>query len=407
MNVIDAFFYSVRSLRVSSLRSMLTVIGVVIGVVAIVVVASISEGVQQEITAQLEVFKPNMLVVIPINLESAEEMRGFMGAATGATGKLYERDAQAVAGIPGVKTVGRANYGRTYLEFREASVIAPVYAIDREYYNQYADYFKLSEGRMFDNWEHNVVVLGNDAAKKMFGKREVSAGNVIKINGMDYRVVGVLEKIGTALSEQDDNVIFVPYDDGPKLFGSQLAKNEIFMLSVELEEGADVKEVKDAIETKLIAYHKVTPDDKDFSVITADYIKEMVNTILGMLTISLLAITLIASVVGGIGVANTMFMAVLERTREIGVLKAVGATERDIVLIFLVESAIIGLLGGIIGLLLAMGILEIAGYFAVPFWLRLRVIALAFVFSALISIIAGLIPARQAARLDPVEALRG
>ncbi|MEM2908717.1 MAG: ABC transporter permease [Candidatus Bilamarchaeaceae archaeon] len=407
MNVIDAFFYSVRSLRVSSLRSMLTVIGVVIGVVAIVVVASISEGVQQEITAQLEVFKPNMLVVIPINLESAEEMRGFMGAATGATGKLYERDAQAVAGIPGVKTVGRANYGRTYLEFREASVIAPVYAIDREYYNQYADYFKLSEGRMFDNWEHNVVVLGNDAAKKMFGKREVGAGNVIKINGMDYRVVGVLEKIGTALSEQDDNVIFVPYDDGPKLFGSQLAKNEIFMLSVELEEGADVKEVKDAIETKLIAYHKVTPDDKDFSVITADYIKEMVNTILGMLTISLLAITLIASVVGGIGVANTMFMAVLERTREIGVLKAVGATERDVVLIFLIESAIIGLLGGIIGLLLAMGILEIAGYFAVPFWLRLRVIALAFVFSALISIIAGLIPARQAARLDPVEALRG
>jgi len=406
MNLADAFAYSIRSLRASSLRSLLTIIGVIIGVITLVVITSISEGVQKDIITQMEAFGPNMIIVVPVSLDEGG-VSSFSGVATAATGKLYERDAAAIAGIPGVKSVGRANYGRTSLTFRDVGVVAPVYATDREYYDQYSNYFEMEEGRMFNNGEHHVVVLGNDAAKKMFGKREVSAGNVIKINDIDYRVIGVLKRIGTSLSEQDDNVIFVPYDDGNELFGSQMAKNEVFMLSVEIDEGADAEEVKDAIETKLIAYHKVTPDEKDFSVITSDYIQEMVGTVLTMLSAFLLAITLIASIVGGIGVANTMFMAVLERTREIGLLKAVGATEHDITLIFIIESAIIGAIGGILGLLLAIGILQVAGAFAVPFWLRLRIIALAFVFSGLVGVVAGFIPARQAAKLDPVEALRG
>jgi len=407
MNLLDAFAYSVRSLRSSSLRSVLTVIGVVVGVITIVVIASISEGVQREITQQLESFKPNMLIIIPINLEGKGGMTSFTGSIGAARGKLYERDAEAISAIPGVKSIGRANYGRVPITFRDKSVIAPVYAIDRSYYDQYSDYFKMGEGRAFEDWERHVVVLGNDAAKKMFGRREVSVGNVIKINDIDYRVVGILEKIGTSLSEQDDNVIFVPFDDGDELFGRQLAKNEIFMISVEAEEGADVQDIKDAIEQKLIAYHKTTADEKDFSVMTADYIKEMVGSILSILNLSLLAVTVIASIVGGIGVANTMFMAVLERTREIGVLKAVGATERDITTMFIIESGIIGLLGGAIGLLIGIGLLEVAGLFAVPFWVRLRVIALAFIFSAVISVVAGYVPAKQAAALDPVEALRG
>ncbi|NYZ77183.1 ABC transporter permease [Candidatus Micrarchaeota archaeon] len=406
MDLIDAFAYSVRSLRTSSLRSLLTIIGVVIGVVSLVVITSVSEGVQRDIMIQMEAFGPNMIIVVPISLDEGS-VSSFSGAATAATGKLYERDAEAIAGIPGVNSVGRANYGRTSLVFRDKEVVAPIYAVDREYYDQYSDYFKIGEGRIFNNGEHHVVVLGNDAANKMFGKRKVDAGNMLKINGIDYRVIGVLERIGTSLSEQDDNSIFVPYDDGNELFGSQMAKNEVFMLSIKADEGADVQEIKDAIETKLIAYHKVTPDEMDFSVITSDYIQETVGTVLTMLTAFLLAITLIASVVGALGVANTMFMAVLERTREIGVLKAVGATEHDITTLFIIESAIIGIIGGILGLLIAVAILQVAGLFAVPFWLRLRIIALAFVFSSMIGIIAGFIPARQAARLDPVEALRG
>lgn len=217
--------------------------------------------------------------------------------------------------------------------------------MDSEYFDQYANYMKIEDGRLFRDGEKHVVVLGNDAANVIFGKRKVSVGNIVRVNDIDYRVVGIMEKIGTSLSQQDDSSIMVPYDDGAELFGNQLSKNEVYVISVEASEGADIDEIKDGIEKKLISYHKVAPDKKDFSVITSDFIQETVGTILTMLSAFLLLITLVASVVGAIGIANTMFMSVLERTREIGVLKAIGATEKDITMIFLIESGIIGIVG--------------------------------------------------------------
>ncbi len=404
MRIEDSLMYAVRNIRTSHLRSWLTIIGVIIGVVALVVITSISEGVQQDIRVQLEAFGPNFLIVVPVSMEEATT--AFTGAVTAATGKLFERDATAIEGIPGVKSVGRANYGRTTVAFRDKEIVAPVYGIDVEYYDQYKDYFTIETGRMFKDSERRVVVLGNDAANVYFGKRKVQVGNVLEINGIDYRVVGIFERIGTSLSEQDDSVIMIPYEDGKDIFANQLSKNEVQFISVEAEDGADVDEIKDAIETKLIAYHKVTEDEMDFAVITSEFIEETVGTILTMLSAFLLLITLIASFVGAIGVANTMFMAVLERTKEIGVLKAVGATQRDIMSIFIVESMIIGFVGGVLGLLLAVGILQVVGEFGVPFWIRYRIIAFAVIFAAVVGVLAGVIPARQAAKLDPVEALR-
>ncbi len=404
MKVEDSFRYAVRNIRTSHLRSWLTIIGVIIGVVALVVITSISEGVQQDIKVQLEAFRPNFLVVVPVSIE--ESLTAYTGMATAATGKLFERDATAIKGIPGVKSVGRANYGRTSIAFKDKEIVAPVYGIDVEYYDQYDYYLKIETGRIFKDSERHVAVLANDAANVYFGKRKVAVGNIIKINEIDYRVVGIFEKIGTSLSEQDDSIIMIPYEDGKDLFANQLSKNEVNFISVEADEGADVDEIKDAIERKLIAYHKVTPDEKDFSVITADYIEEMVGGILAMLSGFLFLITLIASVVGAIGIANTMFMGVLERTKEIGVLKAVGATRWDIMSVFLVESMIIGVIGGVLGLIIAFFILQVVVEFGVPYVLSDWIIVFALVFSASVGILAGVIPARQAAKLDPVEALR-
>lgn len=404
MNFEDSFRYAVRNIQTSHLRSWLTIIGVIIGVIALVAITSVSEGVQDDIRKQLEAFGPNFLVVVPVNIEEAST--AFSGVATAATGKLFERDAQAIEGIPGVKSVGRANYGRTSVAFRDKEIVAPVYGADVEYYDQYQDYFTIETGRMFKEGERRVVVLGNDAANVYFGKRKVQVGNTLEINEIDYRVVGIFERIGTSLSQQDDSVIMVSYEDGKDLFANQLSKNEVNFISVEAEDGADVAEIKDAIEMKLIAYHKVTEDEMDFSVITSDYIEETVGSILTVLSAFLLLITLIASFVGALGVANTMFMAVLERTKEIGILKAVGATRNDILSIFLAESMIIGVVGGILGLILAVGILQIAGEFDVPYKLSEWIIVFALVFSAVVGILAGVIPARQAAKLDPVDALR-
>jgi len=405
MKLEDSFMYAMRNVRTSHLRSWLTIIGVIIGVIALVVITSISEGVQKDITDQLEAFGPNMLIVVPINIDEGG-LEGFTGVGQAAMGKLFERDVEAIKAIPGVKSVGRSNYGRTSIAFKDKELVAPVFGVDVAFMEQYEDYMGIETGRMFRDEEKHVVVLGNDAANLMFGNKKVAVGNIIKINDIDYRVVGILERIGTSLSQQDDSSIMVPFEDGNDLFANQLSKDEVQFISVEAEEGADVEEIKATIEAKLISYHKVTEDEKDFSVITSDFISETVGSLLTMLSAFLLLITLIASFVGAIGVANTMFMGVLERTKEIGVLKAVGATRRDIMSIFLIESMIIGLVGGILGLFIAISILQVAGEFGVPFWLRYRIIGFAVVFAATVGILAGVIPARQAAKLDPVEALR-
>ncbi len=405
MKIQDSFMYAVRNIRTSHLRSWLTIIGVIIGVVALVVITSVSEGVQKDITDQLEAFGPNMLIVIPTNIDEGG-LESFSGVGQAAMGKLFERDVEAIKAIPGVKSVGRTNYGRTSIAFKDKELVAAVFGVDVAYMEQYEDYMGIETGRMFRDEEKHVVVLGNDAANLMFGNRKVAVGNTMKINDIDYRVIGILERIGTSLSQQDDTVILVPYEDGNELFANQLSKDEVQFISVEAEEGADVEEIKESIEAKLISYHKVTEDEKDFSVITSEFIEETVGGLLAVLSAFLLLITLIASLVGARGVANTMFMGVLERTKEIGVLKAVGATEKDIMSIFLVESGIIGLVGGVLGLIIAVGILYVVGQFDIPYLLSEWIILFALLFSASVGTLAGLIPARQAARLDAVEALR-
>ena len=406
MDIKDSFTYAFRNIRKSHLRSWLTIIGVIIGVISLVVIISISEGVTKDITDQLEAFGPQMMIIVPMNLDDSG-LESFGSVGQSASGKLYERDAEAIKGIPGVKSVARMNYGSTSVGFRDKEIGSPIYGIDMEYYDQYSDYMTIEEGRMFQEGERRVVVLGNDAANVIFGNRKVQVGNVLRINNIDYKVVGIFEKIGTSLSQQDDSVIMVPYEDGQDLFSNQLAKNEVHFISVEAEEGADVEEIKEAIEAKLISYHKVTEDEKDFTVITSEYISETVGGILAMLTAFLILITLVASFVAAIGVANTMFMGVLERTKEIGVLKAVGATENDILKIFIVESAFIGIAGGMIGIILSIIILYVAGQFDIPYNFTFYIALFALLFSAGVGIFAGVFPARQAAKLDPVDALRG
>ncbi|MFH1222448.1 MAG: ABC transporter permease [Candidatus Micrarchaeota archaeon] len=403
----DAFSYALRNMVTSSLRSWLTIIGVIIGVVALVTIMSVSEGVQRDIQQQLSAFGPTMMFIVPINMEGQNAASFSSFTSPASSGKLTERDADAIMAMPGIKSLARVNMGRSTLEFKDKTVTSGmVIGTDDSMFDIFKDDFKLESGRYFRDGERNVVVVGYDAKTKTFGKRGVEVGSTIVINGENFRVVGILQKFEGSFREHDDAMILIPYDDGKQLFAQQLSKNEVSMIYLDAYDGYDIKELKSRIEEKLAAYHRVALDEKDFSVITADFIQETVGSILTMLSAFLVLITLIASLVGALGVANTMFMGVLERTREIGVLKAMGATENDIVMIFLIESALIGLIGGLLGLLIGFLLLQVAVAFAVPVWLRLRIIAFAILFSLLVGIIAGVLPAKQAAKLDPVEALR-
>ena len=408
MRLDSVFFYALKNISKRSLRSWLTIIGIIIGVITIVVILSISEGVQKEINDQLSSFGPDNMFVIPINIEKGSASALGMGVGPGSapsSGKLTQNDVEAIKGIPGVKSVTRFVYGRSSVSFKDSSLTATVYGADKEMFELWGDYIELENGRYYQDGERGVVVLANDAANKMFGKKKVDVGNTIYINEQKFRVIGVLKLIGTSLSQTDDSAIYVSYDEGKDLFKSQLAKNEVKLIMIKIDSGYEANEIKGKIESKLCSIHKVSCDEKDFSVITAEFVNQTIGSILFALSAFIFLVTVVASIVGGIGIMNTMFMGVLERVQEIGILKSIGASEKTILTIFMVESGVMGLIGGLIGTALGIMILLIIGQFGVPYVISPTLMFFVFAFSISVGVAAGYLPARQAAKLDPVEAL--
>lgn len=404
MRLDDAFSYSVRNLANRQLRSWLTILGIVIGVMTIITIMSIGEGLKHNITSELESFGSDMMFIVPVNIEGSGLNPNIASKPT--SGKLFEKDASQIMKVPGISSLAKMTYGRSSLEFEDKKISALVYATTSNLFDQWSSMYKLESGRYLSDSDRKVAVLGNDAANTLFGKNQLRVGNYLIINGQKYRIVGVLEKIGTALSQSDDASIFVPFDDGPELFAGQLSKDELSFISIRSDKDYDPEKIKEAIDFELAALHRVTLDNKDFTVITSDFVSKTVGSILDMVTVFLLMITLISAVVGGIGIANTMFMSVVERTKEIGIMKSIGATRTDILALFLIESGIIGVIGGGIGTIIGLFILYVLSNFGVPVLVEPSLVVLAVAFSAAVGLISGVFPARKAAGLDAVDALR-
>jgi putative ABC transport system permease protein len=401
MDLMETTMYGVKNLRTRHLRSTLTIVGIVLGIATIVTLMSIGEGVRQDITKQLDAFGTDIIFVVPFSTES------FTTSSVSITtsGKLYERDVDYIERVPAVEGVSRVLFGRASLSFRGKDISAAIYPADAATFEQFGDYYQIEEGRYFRDSEGKVLVLANDAANTMFGDNHIGPGNIVYVNDEPYRVVGVLKKIGTSLSQQDDSSIFMPYEQGRDVLSEFLAPGEVFAIYIKIRPGYDPDEAAALVERQIANAHRVSLDKKDFSVITPAFIKETVGVVLGLLDLFLLAIAAISAFVGGIGISNTMFMSVLERRREIGVLKAIGATRSTILLIFVIESALIGAVGGIIGLALGWLVLLGVGAIGVPYIIGIPQIAFAFLFSVGVGVIAGLIPALNASKVPAVEAL--
>ncbi|MCX8200095.1 MAG: ABC transporter permease [Candidatus Micrarchaeota archaeon] len=402
MKLIDMLIYSIKYLRTQKLRSWLTIIGIVIGVATIVALVSVGEGVKRDIDSQMSQMGDNLLLVVPVNIEG-QSLTSLMRTST--AGKLYERDYEKIMSTPGVSKGARLIIGRTTISYKGKSLTSPVYAIDRAAFDAYPDYLAIESGRYYEDHEKNVVVLGYDAANEMFGKDKVSVNSIIQIGGQDFRVVGILKEIGTSLSTYDDLAIYVPVRAGRDLFKSTVLPNEITIIYALVEKGYDINLVKERVEAQLDANHRVNEDTRDYSVITPDFIKKTVDNVTGTLTLFLLLISSVSAFVGGIGISNTMFMSVLDRTREIGVLKSLGAKRGEILMLFIIEASIIGLIGGIIGCAIGWGAASFVASFGISTYVNPVFLGTVLFFSMLVGAVAGVIPAYNASKIPAVQAL--
>jgi putative ABC transport system permease protein len=390
----DYFMISFSHVRTRRLRAYLTILGIVIGIAAIVALITISQGLENAIVDQFSKRGVNDVRVIP---------KGLRGPPS-ASNLLTTKDMDIVKNVVGVDYVIGPILSSSTVEYgneKKFSFIAmyPADLVPRLFEDQD---LKVEEGRIFKSGEKDSVIIGKKVAKDLFSKEIKLRSNLI-INGKKFRVIGILEETG--LTEIDSFVI-IPEETGRELFNKP---KEVSAILAHFKPGVDLDKAAADIKSKL----KRARHNENFDVLTPKEILNQLNTILGIIQIVLGGIAGISLVVGGVGIMNAMFTSVIERTSEIGIMKAIGAQNKDILYMFLIESGFMGILGGLIGVILGTLVGFLFGKIASQLGFGLLLIKIewgllvfALLFAFVVGVASGTLPAVRAARLKPVDALR-
>ncbi|HEX6201770.1 MAG TPA: ABC transporter permease [Thermoanaerobaculia bacterium] len=405
MQVLESLRIALGALRANPLRAVLTTLGIVIAVAAVVAVVSIVQGLQFMIVGELEGVGANFIIVLP-NFQQ-QQGPGVVSRQI----KLTWEDGQALAReVPGIDLITPMVVGKEEVRYRdrqhEPEFVAGVSDDFPEIHNFYVD-----DGRFFSDIDlrhrRKVAVIGREVADELrLGNEPV--GREIYVAGRAATVIGVMEEKGQALGQSFDDLVFVPYDTALTIFGRRAGDQVQLRLKAQPDA---VAEVEDGIRRVLRRRHAIPEDDpNDFQVLKQDDLLDIYRSILGAVTAVIGGVVGVALVVGGIGIMNIMLVSVTERTREIGLRKAVGARRRDILWQFLIEAVALSLIGGAIGLAAGYGlgalVIALLPIDLPPAYVPLWAILLAFGFSAAVGVFFGIYPAGKASRLDPIEALR-
>jgi putative ABC transport system permease protein len=389
-----------KSLLANKLRSFLAMLGIIVGVGAVISMLALGAGAKKQVMERVTAMGTNLLTIHP-----GGRRRG--GVRSESSDNLIVKDAEAILQkVKGVEAVAPLAKGRAQIKYFNENINSAVTGVSLSYFS--VRNFVVEKGRAFTSVEEDraarVTVLGADASKQLFGERD-PIDEIIRAKNVNFRVIGVLKAKGEQGWFNPDEMVVIPYTTAMKQILGQEHLNEI---NVKAEQDADLELVMEDI-TQLLRYrHRIRPGgEDDFHLHNRAEIVEMASSFTQTFAILLGGIASISLVVGGIGIMNIMLVTVTERTKEIGVRKAIGARNRDILRQFLVESIIISGLGGLFGVLLGFGVAYAIRQFTEhQTVVEIYSIILAFAVSAFVGIFFGYYPARRAAMLDPIEALR-
>jgi putative ABC transport system permease protein len=402
----QSFLEALDSLTTNKLRSALTILGIVIGVGAVIAMLAIGRGAENTITGSISGLGTNLLFVMSGGVQDVRN-----------TKPLTMQDADAIAApfaAPSVITVAPVMSAMVEVTYAgeshstQASGVTPDYAVMRSIELTEGEF--LNEGNM--QGRAAVAVIGPDTAESLFGRREGVVGETVRIEGQPFRVIGLTAARGGSSFSSEDDVVMVPLSTAQTRLTRRPQANQVDMLLVQAIDAESVGLASEEVSAILRARHRSGIGEDDFTVFTQQDFLDTAATITGVLTIFLGGVAGISLLVGGIGIMNIMLVSVTERTREIGLRKAVGARKRDILIQFLAESSLLSLVGGLIGILLGYGLAMLVGVIArasdaeLNPAVSLDAILLATLFSAAVGLFFGLYPAKRAADLEPVEALR-
>jgi putative ABC transport system permease protein len=403
MNLLESLQMAGKTLLANKLRSALTMLGIIIGNASVIAMLGVGEAGQKFVNKQLESLGPNVLFILPGNRET--QRISFEVPKT-----LVLADAQAIAAqVPTVMGVAPELNTRQVVTYRNrntnASIIGttPSFPKVRE--------FEVAKGRFFTDIDikrnNQVTVLGADLAERLFGTQN-PIGEQLRIKNSSFQIIGVLEAKGSSLGANYDEAALIPLTTSAnRLVGRNSPYGialDYIVASARNSQSVDAAEFQ--ITNLLRLRHKITGED-DFSIRSQKDALQIVGQITGALTIMLAAIAAISLIVGGIGIMNIMLVSVTERTQEIGLRKAIGATERDILLQFVIEAIILSAAGGLIGTVIGSGGILLVGALT-PLKTEISPLAVAITVttSGSIGLFFGVLPARRAAKLDPIVALR-
>ena len=398
----DFFLLSVSNLRRRQLRSWLTMIGIFIGIAAVVSLISLGQGLQDYITGEFEKLGGDKIIIQP---------KGF--GPPGTAGKsltLTSKDLGVIENVRGVDWASGYLIKQGQAKYKGELGIGYASGVEPEDLDRLIELgsFEIIEGRSLKKGDKYKVVVGYNHVYGDIWDKKLEVGSTIQIENIDFKVIGVISKVGNPI---DDGLLYVQKDILKEILGVEDEESQIL---VKTAEGFDPAKVAEDIKRKLRSYRNEKEGQETFNVQTSEQLLDSFQSIFSVVQAVLVGIAAISLLVGGIGIMNTMYTSVLERTKEIGTMKAIGAKNSHIMTIFLIESGLLGLIGGLIGVGIGIGLAKFAEYIA-AFYLGTNLLqasmnpviflgALAFGFT--VGSMSGLLPAIQASKLKPVDALR-